>query len=269
MQLSGLKTEQRQRVIYGLGLLLQPLKDLASQDAPPSEGEYRLAIAKMRGGDSAWRQMVREFTIFAADIRFDGEYANISHVPERLWTTVSTFLGGPNPALVQPKVVEAIQESERQFFGLINLVPIELQPVLMAANTPFTAYRRISEAITPAASRVHYFDRYLKPSFFTLFLAEVPGDREIRIVTTQLGIDAVDAVSQLAAVEFRDYRLILLDQRHFHDRNLRVDNQVFTLGPGIDRAGIALTNFGPADSSVTAHQQLDALITSGTAIHSS
>lgn len=265
--MSEIKTSQRQRVIYGLGLLLQPLRDLTIRAAPPPDGEYRLAIAKMRGGDSEWRRMVQEFTTFAADVRFDQEYANISHVPERLWSTCSTFLGGPDLASVQSRVAEAIQEAERQFFGLINLVPIEFEPTLFAANTPFTAYRRISEAIAPAQSRLHYFDRYLRPSFFDLFLGDVRKDLEIRVVTTRQGVDAVDAVSQLAVAEFRNFRLVLLDQRHFHDRNLRVDTQVFTLGPGVDRAGVALTNFGPGDSTPAGHQALDDLIVAGTVIH--
>jgi hypothetical protein len=83
------------------------------------------------------------------------------------------------------------------------------------------------------------------------------------------GVAAVAPISNLVRQEFNNYRLVEVDRNVIHDRNLRVDDQVFTLGPGVDRAGMALTNFGPADSSSTAHGHFDDIIAKGTVIHSS
>ncbi len=89
----------------------------------------------------------------------------------------------------------------------------------------------------------------------------------IRLVTTagnaQYGVASVAAVSNLARRQFNDYQLIEVSPNDLHDRNLRVDDQIFSLGPGVARAGMALTNFGPSDSSLEAHNEFDRIIASG------
>lgn len=89
----------------------------------------------------------------------------------------------------------------------------------------------------------------------------------IRLVTTagnkQYGVTAVAAVSNLARQQFADYRLIQVAPTDLHDRNLRVDDLIFSLGPGVDRAGMALTNFGPSDSSLGTHNEFDRIIAGG------
>ena len=98
-------------------------------------------------------------------------------------------------------------------------------------------------------------------------MASVENTVSIRLVTTagsaQYGVVSVAAVSNLARQQFVDYQLIEVAPADLHDRNLRVDDQIFSLGPGVDRAGMALTNFGPSDSSPEAHDQLDLIIKNG------
>jgi len=138
------------------------------------------------------------------------------------------------------------------------------------ANTLFTSCMRIKESIVAVKQRFHYFDRYLKPDFLPLFLASVENNVSIRLVTTtgntQYGVSSVAAVSRLAQQQFTNYRLIEVASTDLHDRNLRVDNQIFSLVPGIDRAGMALTDFGPSDGSSEAHEQFDQIIAEGRVI---
>lgn len=145
-----------------------------------------------------------------------------------------------------------------------------MEPVVFEANTPFTSYLRIKESIVSVKQRLHYFDRYLKPDFFTLFLASVENTVSIRLVTTvgnaQYGVASVAAVSHLARQQFADYQLLEVAPTNLHDRNLRVDDQSFSLGPGVDRAGMALTNFVPSDSSSKAHNEFDRIIASGSVV---
>jgi len=121
--------------------------------------------------------------------------------------------------------------------------------------------------------RIHYFDRYLKKDIFPLFLNEVSREIEIRLITTRgnqnFGVHHLTPVSNLARQEVTNYQLIEVSQSDLHDRNLRVDDSFFSLGPGVDRAGMALTNFNPSDSTATGHQSLDSLISRGAVIHSS
>ena len=263
------KPAQRERVIYEFGILVSPLVDLAKREAPPEDAEYRIAVAKSQAGDAEWRRTVRDFTTLAQDVVLEKEYQEISHVPERLFREVADVIRGQahDAAALHAAFKDLVATAQERFFRFLRRVPVEWKPRVFEANTPFTAYRRIQMAVAPARARVHYFDRYLKPAFFDLFLSRVDPGIEVRLVTTEIGVKAVAAVSELVAAEFADYRLLRLGPEHFHDRNLRVDNAIFSLGPGVDRAGLALTNFGPAEDTEAAHAAFDKLIDAAENVH--
>ena len=269
--MKNLKAHQKSQLIYEFGILIQPLEQLARMAGTPALNDYRIAAAKVQGGDGAWRQKVKEFTTFAPDIFFSQEHQDISHVPERCWGAIKGIINDPELQNEQDKVKEkfeeVVEDARRQFFEYIERIPIEWEPVVFEANTPFTSYLRIKECIVSVGQRLHYFDRYLKRDFFSLFLPTVAKDIEIRLVTTQgnadYGVKSVLSLSSLANCEFSDYKLIQVDPSCLHDRNLRVDNNVFSLGPGVDRAGMALTNFGPSDNSTEAHSEFDRIIANG------
>jgi len=273
----NLKAQQRDRLIYEFAILLQPFHDLIMSSQPPPVGDYRTAIAMVQGGDAQWRNTVKEFTTFAEDLVYKKEQNAISHVPELLRISTYDLINNPelntNLAELRTSFKHRYDGARSRFFELIDHVPIEWEPVIFAANTPFTAYLRIKEAIAIVRSRLHYFDNYLKPEFFQLFLANVNRSVEIRLITTQgnqtYGIKSIEHVSDLAQREFDDYQLIDVPQRTIHDRNLRIDDHIFTLGPGIDRSGIALTNFGPSDNSAEAHHEFDNIIRTGVIVHRS
>jgi hypothetical protein len=216
---------------------------------------------------------IRAFTTFAPDLKFEQEFQDISHVPERLWQAVGRLIDGAtrvsDEAAAHAEFITMLDGAEKRFLDLLEKVPVPWQPAMFEANTPFTSYLRIREAIAVARRRLHYFDRYLTPTFFDLFLQGVPRFVEVRLVTTAKGTGAVESLSQLARGEFADYHLVEVDPSHFHDRNLRVDDQVFSLGPGVDRAGMYLTNFAPAENSAHANAQLDKVLSLGTVIHRS
>lgn len=265
------KASQKSQLIYEFGILIQPLEEIAKASDAPSVRDYRIAVAKVRSGDPQWRQTVKAFTTFAADIFFNQEFQDISHVPERCWHQINGLLNDDslkdNLPLLQERFAKQVEASKDAFFELIEQIPIEWQPVVFPANTPFTAYLKIKEAIVSVSNRLDYFDRYLKPDFFPLFLASVDRTVAIRLVTTagdsSYGAAAVAAVSRLAAREFSSFQLIEVTPSDLHDRNLRVDDHNFSLGPGVDRAGVALTNFGPSDSTENAHRELDRIISNG------
>ncbi len=269
--MQNLKAYQRNQLIYEFGILIQPLEELARAEQPPSLNDYRIAIAKVQAGDDAWRQQVKEFTTFASDIFFGPEHQDISHVAERCWGALREIINDPvlqnDPNQLKGRVEQEVANARERFFEYIDRIPIEWEPVVFEANTPFTSYLRIKESIVLVKDRLHYFDRYLKPDFFTLFLASVENTVSIRLVTTagdaRYGVACVAAVSNLARQQFADYQPIEVAPADLHDRNLRVDDQVFSLGPGVDRAGMALTNFGPVDSSPEGHTKFDRIIADG------
>lgn len=265
------KAFQKNQLIYEFGILIQPLDAIAKTSDTPSVGDYRIAVAKVQSGDPTWRQTAKVFTTFAPDIFFNQEFQDISHVPERCWQQIKGLLNDKSLkndlVLLQERFAEQVEASKAVFFELIEHIPIEWQPVVFQANTPFTSYLKIKEAFASVKTRLDYFDRYLKPDFFPLFLASLNRSVSVRLVTTagnsHYGVAAVTAVSRLAAQEFTDLKLIEVAPTVLHDRNLRVDARTFTLGPGVDRAGVALTNFGPSDSTEDAHEEFDRIIAAG------
>ena len=230
-------------------------------------------MAKVRAGDPQWRRRVRKFTTFADDVVFLDQSNNISHVPERLWGDVNRIVEVLEKTKerdqTQSELKARLEVRQKEFLGYVDQVPIAWEPVVFEANTPFTAYLRLREVVMTARKRFHYFDAYLKPDFFVLYLESLGRNIEVRLVTTAKGTKKVKAASALASQEFADYQLIEVPSQKIHDRNLRVDEKVFSLGPGADRAGMKLTNFGPAESSVQVHEEFDRLIQSGKVVHDS
>jgi hypothetical protein len=260
-----------------LGILIHPMKELVASQGLPDIAQYRIASAKIQAGDTSWRQTARNLATFADDLFMNTEFQRLSHVVEVFLRGVSGRISAADTSgdleTLKLACAQELKELEKNFYSSLATIPIDWEPEIFAANTPFTAYLKIKEVISSANSRIHYFDRYLKANFFELFLKDTSRSLEIRLATTQggtnYGVRCVSAVSELARVEFTDYKLIEVTPQSVHDRNLRIDNKIFTLGPSIDQAGVALTNFGPTDSSVEAHEKLDAILTAGNVVHQS
>ena len=271
------KVQQREQLILEFGILIQPFVELVKRSELPRIMDYRIACAKVQAGDPAWRQTARAYCLFANDIFMNTEFQKISHVNERFLREMSSLINNPEKSInlvnLQLLCEEELNKLQRNFKSYISEIPIEWEPEIFPANTPFTSYLRIKESLSLASERIHYFDRYLKIDFFEIFLRDIDRDLEIRLITTvgdkNYGIKGVQAISNLARQEFSNYRLIEVHWKDIHDRNLRVDDNLFNLGPGVDRAGIALTNFSPADSSPKALSHLNAIIETGTIVHHS
>lgn len=273
----NIKARQRDRIIMEFGILIQPFDDLARKGSPPTKDEYAIAIAKVIAGIESWTKSVKEFTTFSNDIVFIDERRLICDVPEELRRWVRKAVNSPTGLLglkgLHSHFISKLESSKAKFIEVLSSVPFEWEPVIFEANTPFTAHLRIREAVITTKSRFHYFDRYLRPEFFRLFVSELPRSIEIRIVTTagnsSYGFKGVEDISNLVRQEYSDYKLIEVDYKLIHDRNLRIDDMIFTLGPGVDRAGAAVTNFGPSDNSNAAHLAIDQIIQNGTVRHAS
>lgn len=275
--MKNIKAQQRDKIILEYGILIQPLMDLVKATTPSDIKEYRVALAKIQSGDSAWRLGVKQFASFADDLFFNKEFQEISHVNEihlrRFQSEIEDTNYQGKLDVLQSKMNSLVKDYKRYFLEKIDLIPIEWEPEIFLANTPFTSYLKLKDLIGTAKSHIHYFDRYLKVDFIHLFLRDIDREISIRLTTTHgnsnYGVSHLLPVSNLARQEFSDYQLIEVDQSQIHDRNIRVDGNIFSLGPGIDRSGLALTNFGPSDNSQNAHTALDGIMVQGNIIHQS
>jgi len=272
------KPYQKNRLIVEFGILIQPYSELAQSQSVPEVGEYRIAFAKVYSGDSLFRARVNDFATFN-DVRFATEQNDISHVQERFsikYRNLDEIINQKSINELHKMFIQDFENMKSEFIEKVDRIPIDWQPKIFQANTPFTTYLCMLDCIANVRQHLHYFDRYLNLDFFSLYLRNLDRSTSIRLVTTKghnrrdgFGVDKINRVSDLCCQEFNDYKLIQLDRTDFHDRNLRVDEQVFILGPGTTKAGTVPTNFGPADSSPQAIKILDDLIAKGEVIHES
>jgi len=262
------KARESNDLILELGILIQPIVDLVRANELASVQEFRIASAKVHAGDGMWRGSAKTLCSFAPDVFMKTQFQKLSHVVENFLRNVDTMISeaanSNDLKQLQFACAKEVDRMHDDFYQCLYEIPIKWEPEIFAANTPFTAYLKIKDAISTASSRMHYFDRYLGPKFFDLFLRDIDRNIELRLVTTggngKYGTSGVWAISVLATKEFLDYKLIEVPPDVFHDRNLIVDTNVFSLGPGTDRAGFALTNFGPSDSSQTAQLEFKKII---------
>jgi hypothetical protein len=264
------KAAQRSTLIFQLGKLLAPLFELAERTPPPTAAEYQIAAARGIPDSQRWNAEVDEFATVGG-YRFGHLVNDIVREPHNLlhvlpdWTKTN-----PDDASRQATLRERLAQCRQLALEAIDRVPIEWTARLHEAQTPFSVYLKIRDAIGTAKRRVHYFDRYLDTEFFHLYLRDLDRGLEVRLVTTKgktsFGVTNVLPVSRLAAGEFANYQLIECLPADLHDRNLRIDDRVFFLGTSIKDAGTQPTNFSPGDSTTAGHAVLDGIMGKGTVI---
>jgi hypothetical protein len=272
------KPYQKSCLMMEFGILIQPYEELAQIQSVPEIRDYRIAFAKVNSGTSQFLPRIDEFVTFG-DTKFSLELKKMSRMPtlfSNQYGNLSEIVRRTSLDILHDKFKEDFKKLKLEFIDTVDSIPIDWQPEIFQANTPFTAYCCILDCTTGVRQRFHYFDRYLNVDFFSLYLRNLDRSVSIRLVTTEgrkgkngFGVNEIIDVSDLCRREFDDYKLIQLDPTDFHDRNLRIDEQIFTLGPGTTKAGTMPTNFGPADSSPQAIKILDDLIAKGKVIHES
>jgi hypothetical protein len=267
------KPREKSNLIMNFGILIQPLEELAQRKSAPEIMEYKYTYAKVGAGIKDFSEQVKYFVTFG-EMWYQTEYYKIQ---SRLNVLNNTNLNNKekrtNIELEQlhRKFKNNLETLKSYIIDQIDQVPIDWNSKLYEANTPFTTHMRILEVISSARNRIDYIDRYLRPDFFYLYLAYLDKNIKIRLVTTEgkytikddFGVKGVEHVSKLFSQEFSNYQLIEFDQNDYHDRNLRIDDNIFFLGTGTDKAGKYPTNFGLIDSTPKEHQDLDDFISKG------
>lgn len=271
------KPEQKSRLLLELGILIAPLEELAQSQTPPTPEEYRFAFGKFRVHENSWLRNLTEFSKFGEVSYLDS--STINDAIDVYWfNQIVAPHSGVEPSVLHKEFKARFQKLIAHCIEVIDTVPVNWPPTLYDAKTPFTVYMRIQDAIAGARQRIDYLDRYLTEDFFHLYLRHLDRSLAVRLITTRgpgkdkhrpFGVEGIKPVSDLFRQEFTDYKLVEVSPQVMHGRQLRIDNQIFALDVGTSDAGKYPTHFALGDSSATAHQILDNILTSGTIIHSS
>lgn len=270
------KVQQKVMLIKEFWLLFSPLEELAKSDSTPDIRAYRDVFAKLAAGKDIFYDRVRKFAtigdvpykhesnnIIGTIVRFDSNYQNL--IDKAKTTDLDQFFN---------KFKTDLETVEYYIINQIDQIRVDLGAKNIQANTPFTAHICILNYMLNARKRLDYIDRYLNSDFFYLYLKNLDRSITIRLVTTEgngkySGVKNVKYISDLCRQEFKDYKLIQLDEKYFHDRYLRIDDMIFTIGTGVSKAGTYPTCLTIHDNSPQAHNEIDGLINNGIVIHQS
>ncbi len=259
-------------LLVALGRLLAKPNELAERPTPPTATDHRIVAAQLAQDLSRWDNEVSRF-VTVEGLRFDNEFNEICQATRKVRNILEA--AARNAETDAPGAQELLKATikvlEADAISGIEKVPIDWAFRMLDRQTPFSAHLLIRDAIGTAKTRLHIFDRYLDTDFFELYLRHVPRTLQIRLVTIKgkprdHGVEGVRSVSALVSAEFADYQLLQVTKEDLHDRNLRVDDLVFTLGSSLHEAGCKPTNFGPGDSSPTGHRNLDDILSRGVLI---
>lgn len=263
------KAVERTTLLIHLGQALAPIRSLVDAIPPPPSSAYRVLAAQFEPDISKWENEYGQYATVGG-VYFRRERDELKFQCGSLYKWIGLCGDIIDPTEAQLKLREMLEMHEKSFVNLIHKIPVEWEPQLSAAKTPFTTCLMIGDAISGARRRLDYFDRYLDQDFMALYLRRLDRSVVVRLITTagnaQFGVANVQALAKMAAQEFVSFQLIQSTPSDLHDRNLRVDDQVFSLGTSTNSAGKHPTNFTPGDSTPHGHQVLDQIIASATVI---
>jgi hypothetical protein len=101
------------------------------------------------------------------------EFQKTSHVVERFLRNINSLIAGVANSndLEQLKIgcTNEVNRMKDDFLDFLSEIPIEWEPEIFAANTPFTSYLKIKDVVLTTRTSLHYFDRYLQPDFLIYF----------------------------------------------------------------------------------------------------
>ncbi len=261
------KLQQRYEIIYEYGLLVKPIEELLQKKGEISASELRCAIVLVEPGIRAWQDNVVKYAKFSQDLFYRRESQEINKIPVFVVGEMIKLVNHTekiNMKMGRDIHVELFDKRKKQLFKLLETIPIEWGAEILETNTPFTTYMKLRNVIATTRKRLHYFDRYLNEDFFDLFLRHVNKDSEIILITTKNSVDKLISIAQYAKTEYPELQMVQVSPSDMHDRNIRVDDNIFVLGNGIDSIGKRPMNFGISGNSAADHFELDTIIKSGT-----
>lgn len=268
--MSADKLRERTQVSIEFGILIQPYQVLADASPPPPLVDYRLARAQVEFGKVAWFKRVHQLCQYdevPLAIENSEICESVNHLNRKINEIVTR---DENASKSQTRLRTLLSSAKTEFESCIANVPLNIPSTLSQANTPFTTHLRLADLFRIARIQITYFDRYLHPDFFTLYLRDLPRSLQVCLVTTasrnDFGVVNVLPFARLAAREFTGFRLVQVTPEDLHDRHLLLDDSHYTLGTSIKDAGRYPTTIACADPSDAAKQTLYAIIVSGSEV---
>jgi hypothetical protein len=152
------------------------------------------------------------------------------------------------PVLASPEAQShLILEKYKAVLDIIQSIPVVADSAIIEASSPFAAYCFLRDRAATVKRRIDWVDRYMDASLFHRFLRDTPLDAVVTLVTwpeaklssakDKSRYNAFIDVSRIFAAERGIDHYSLLTHDKIHDRWLRCDDELYSLGGSAKDAG--------------------------------
>jgi hypothetical protein len=179
----------------------------------------------------------------------------------------------PDVATECDALADSLDKIYERIVGTIRHVPVDWSQVAIPKGDRLAGSLFLADLMTTATHRLDIVDRYLDETPL-LFMRDLPRALNIRLVTTAgriappgrtgFGVALVQPPARIARSQYPNLKLIEVDQQHFHNRSIRVDDRVFALDQSI--GDLSLRDSAHVSAPINtpqAHAELDAIIAAG------
>lgn len=263
------RKKQQADLIYKLGLLLGPLKDIADNPQSYNSESRARAGAKFFANAPKFQSEVQSFTRGEPGHDYEREWRHIH-------TALHTLDDGVRNQLDNPQALSALLEEKSAAIRKgILAIPSSIDALILEAHTPFSTYCVVKDLCQTATERIIWVDRYLDASLFHRYLRDVPKDVKITLLTWP-GTKRSKArdfpefldVSRLYAKERGSDNYNLVVHSDIHDRWLCCDQQIYAFGGSVkDASQKSYFTLTKVDLTRENLQKIDKLLKSGTEIY--
>jgi hypothetical protein len=262
------KREQAE-LIYRLGRVLGPLEEAASDPARFDRDEQERIRARFFVDWQNFLDQALAFCNGEAGHAYKRQSAGFVEWYDRLQHRVTHCEAIEN-------LTESLQQAREFVIEQVLSIPVPVDSVIHDAHTPFSTYCFVKDLCSTVRQQLVWLDRYFDQTIFHRFFGDTPAAAQVTLVTvpragltnardTARSAEFMD-VSRLFAAErgVGGYRLI--ENAHFHDRWLRCDDRLFTLGGSIkdfDRGPFTITRL---DGTPENRRHFDEAVAQGTEV---
>lgn len=262
------RKRQQGDIIFAFGQFIGPVLKIAENPAAFDDDEKARIFARFFHDATAFNNLLSHFCL-------EGEPGHryqiqFQRVQQQLNLILATGRKHDDPSMLA-----VAEEVHGHVLESLLSIPIPLDSSIHEARTPFSTYCFVRDLCATAKAQVTWLDRYFDHTLFHRFLAGIPPSVQTVLVTLPASAarGAADArrvaefmdLSKMFAAERGPAAYRLLANSNFHDRWLRCDGALFTLGGSIKDLSRPFT-IGRLDSTPDNHKQFDDAIVSATEV---
>lgn len=261
------RKRQQAEMIFRLGRLLGPLELAASDPSRFDADEQERVRARFLADLPKFYHEIVQFCNGEPGHRYGRQHDVIARCYNDLQNKV-----------VHTQRIEELrsplQVNRERIIEQVLSIPVPVDSTIYEAQTPFSTYCLVRDLCTTVGQQLVWLDRYFEQTVFHRFFTDTRATAQVILVTLPSSTlrsrgdrtrhaEFMD-VSKLFAQQRGPQGYRLIENGNFHDRWLRCDNKLFTLGGSIkdlDRGPFTISRL---DSSEPNKRQFDEAVTQGT-----